>query len=166
LLALACCVAPVIAAADPAAPPESAIVSLWRALSNEPGKSADVAALSQLFHADAVVFGSRYREGKPQLTMVPAAKFIASQSAVSSAGFFECEIHREIRVYDRFATVYSVVESRSDKAAPKPDFTGVNSLQLHRGDDGWKIISLYFQAEVPALVVPSGGGVSGKCLAS
>ncbi|HEU4781663.1 MAG TPA: hypothetical protein VFS58_17420 [Steroidobacteraceae bacterium] len=163
---MVCCLAPLAAAAEaPVAPtPEAALVSLWRALSNEPDTSADVPMLVRLFHADAVVFGSRYREGKAQLTVTPAAKFIESQSAVNSAGFFECEIHREIRQYDRFATAYSVVESRKLRAAEQPDFTDVNSIQLYRGDGGWKIISLYFQVEVPALAVPRASGISGKCL--
>ncbi|HEU5134069.1 MAG TPA: hypothetical protein VFU13_02895 [Steroidobacteraceae bacterium] len=141
-------------------------MSLWRALSNEPGKSADVATLTRLFHADAVVFGSLYRDGKPQLTVTPAAKFIESQSVASSTGFFECEIHRDVRRYDRFATVYSVVESRGERTAQKADFTGVNSIQLHHGADGWRIISLYFQVELPTLAVPRGDGTPGKCLGS
>jgi hypothetical protein len=141
-----------------------AVSTLWRALSHAPGAAADTAALSQLFHADAVVFGDRYRNGQATLTATKGQDFIASLKTVRAAGFYECEVARDIKEYDRFATVYSVVESRTDQGSARADFVGVNSIQLYRTDSGWQIVSLYYHVERPGAPVSLGNGKSGVCL--
>lgn len=93
-----------------------------------------------------------------------ASDFITGQRQVRPTGFHECEVVREVREYDRFATVYSVVETRRDSSSAKADYTGVNSIQLYRDNEGWKIVSLYYHVERPGLPIPLGGGLSGKCL--
>ncbi|WP_300616552.1 hypothetical protein [Dokdonella sp.] len=155
---------PIAASAAPSARPEDAIASLWRAFSHEAGASADVATLGRLFHADGIVFGSRYRDGAPSLRATRAADFVKSLDRIGDDAFHECEIARDVKVYDRFATVYSVVESRTRKTSATPDFTGVNSIQLYRLGDEWKIVSLYYQVGKDDLPIPLDGGVSGRCL--
>lgn len=143
IAALALLLAPALAQAS-ANTPEQAVASLWRALSHEPGERPDLATLRELFHEDAVVFGSRTRDGKPTLTRRSAAEFLAALDSVDEAGFHENEIHRDVQAADRFATVYSVVESRTERDAPKADFTGVNSLQLYFDGERWRVLSLYY----------------------
>ncbi|WP_374471943.1 nuclear transport factor 2 family protein [Arenimonas sp.] len=135
--------------------PGQAVASLWRALSHEPGEAADLATLRGLFHEDAVVFGSRSRDGKPSLTRRSAAEFLAALAGVDASGFHEREIHRMVEVVDRFATVYSVVESRTDRDAPKADFTGVNSLQLYFDGERWRVLSLYYHVPDDARDIPA-----------
>jgi hypothetical protein len=144
--------------------PEGTVAALWRAMSHEAGVAADTATLRAIFHADAVVFGSRLREGRPSLKRSAIGDFLAAFEPVGDAGFHEREIARSIEAYDRFATVYSVVESRTDAAARAPDFTGVNSLQLYREDDGWKIVSLYYHVETPGQPIPEAADLTGRCL--
>lgn len=144
--------------------PEAAVSALWRALSNEPGASADVATLERLFHADAVVFGGSYRDGNPVLQRKAATEFLTPYRKVSDKGFHECEIARVVQAYDRFATVYSVVESRAQPDAPKPDFVGVNSIQLYQAGTQWKILSLYYHVGNPALPIATPGAQSGACI--
>ncbi len=144
--------------------PEAAVSALWRALSNEPGARADVATLERLFHADAVVFGGSYRDGNPVLQRKAATEFLTPYRKVSDKGFHECEIARVVQAYDRFATVYSVVESRAQPDAPKPDFVGVNSIQLYQVGSEWKILSLYYHVGKEGLPIPLEGGRSGACM--
>lgn len=144
--------------------PEHTVSSLWRAMSHEAGAAADVATLRGIFHADAVIFGSRLRVGRPSLRRSSAGDFLKALEPVREVGFHECEIARSIETYDRFATVYSVVESRADASTVQPDFTGVNSLQLYRDDDGWKIVSLYYHVGPAELSIPGAQGRSGDCL--
>jgi hypothetical protein len=151
-------------AGDAAQSPEAAVAALWRALSNEPGAAADTATLSALFHRDAMIFGARRIDGKPELHVTPVAKFIESQAARSENGFYECEIARSVNRYGRLAAVYSVVESRSRRDQESPDLTGVNSLQLYQTDGGWKIVSLYYHLEDDEVPVPLEEGRSGRCL--
>lgn len=144
--------------------PERTVSALWRAMSHDAGAAADVATLRGLFHPDAVIFGSRLRNGQASLRRSMAVDFLKALEPAGDAGFHECEIVRRVEAYDRFATVYSVVESRTDPSARKPDFTGVNSLQLYRDDDGWKIVSLYYHVGPIDLPIPDAANRSGDCL--
>lgn len=150
--------------ASAAATPEAASAALWRALSHAPGVAADTEALSRLFHPDSVVIGARYRGDAPTLSIGKGSDFIAGLRQARPSGFYECEVARDVKRQDRFATVYSVVESRTDPKAEKADFVGVNSIGLHRGEDGWKIVSLYYHVGKPDAQVALEGGRSGVCL--
>lgn len=146
------------------ATPEQTVAALWRAMSHDPGAGADVAALKNLFHPDAAVFGASMKDGIASLNRTAIADFLRSQETVSGKGFYECEVAREIKVYDRLAVAYSVVESRRVKGQGAPMFVGANSLQLYRSDDGWTILSLHYQLAKPGEPIPLNGGVAGKCL--
>jgi hypothetical protein len=115
----------ILAAALLAAPatPEQAVATLWRALSHEAGQPGDETALRAILHPDAMVYGARYRDGAAALSVARGSDFAAGIGRVGGKGFHECEVAREVRQYDRFAAVYSVVESRTERAAPKADFT-------------------------------------------
>ncbi len=156
----------ILAAALLAVPatPEQAVATLWRALSHDAGKAGDEAALRAILHPDAMVYGARYRDGAAALSVARGTDFAAAIGRVDDKGFHECEVAREVRQYDRFATVYSVVESRQERTAARADFTGVNSIQLYRADDGWRIIGLYYQVERPGQPISLQGGKPGACL--
>lgn len=147
-----------------AATPEVAVAQLWKASSHAPGVAADTATLERLFRSDAVVAGGRYASGTPVFQATKAVDFIQGQRQARPHGFYECEVSRQVIQYDRFATVYSVVETRRDPAAPKADYTGVNSIQLYRDDTGWKIFSLFYHVEKAGLPIPLDGGKTGACL--
>lgn len=144
--------------------PDNTVAALWRAMSHEAGVAADAAALRDIFHNDAVVFGSRLRNGQPSIKRTAIADFLDSFDTVSETAFHECEIARRTDAFDRFAAVYSIVESRTDAASVEPDFTGVNSIQLYRDDDGWKIVSLYYHVGSTDLAIPGAERRSGRCL--
>ncbi|TFW35895.1 DUF4440 domain-containing protein [Massilia horti] len=144
--------------------PEQTVAALWPSLSHAAGEPGDAATLGRLFQPDGVVFGGTHRENKPVFTRTSAADFITAQGRPRPKPFYECEVAREVKTYDRFATVYSVVESRTDRNAAKPDFVGVNSIQLYKFDDEWKIIALYYHVESPGLRISLEGGKSGICL--
>lgn len=163
LLALALMLAPIGAFAS-LGTPEAVVAALWRALSHDPGGKADVAALNRILDRDAVILGGRYKDGMPLLERTTVDAFVDAQGRASSEGFYECEVSRLVRTYDRFATVYSVVESRSSRTALKPDFVGVNSIQLYRFGDEWRIVSLYYHLQRHGLPVSLDDGQSGKCI--
>lgn len=155
---------PVLASATQNTPDET-VSEFWRALSNDPGASADVATLKRLFHPDAVIFGVQYKDSVANIRRTALADFLSSQQTVSGKGFYECEVAREVKIYDRFAVVQSVVESRRDKAAINPALVGINNIQLYKEGGDWKILSLYYQVERPGLPIHLGDGKSGQCLA-
>jgi hypothetical protein len=144
--------------------PEQVVAAFWRALENEPGKSPDVAMLNHLFDKDAIFFWLRERDGRALLTQSAASEYIQKISKPGEKGFYECEVKREVKIYDRFATVYSIVESRFDAKAVQPKLTGINSIQLYKDVDEWKIISVYYHIDKMDRPIPLDGGVSGKCI--
>lgn len=144
--------------------PAAVVAELWRASSHAPGVAADADRLQGLFRSDAMVTGGRYHEDKPVFQAVKARDFISAQRQARPHGFYECEVVREVREYDRFATVYSIVETRRDPKAAKADYTGVNSIQLFRDEAGWKIVSLFYHVARPGESVPLDGGKTGVCL--
>lgn len=145
---------------------EETVVALWNAISNDAGATADAATLQRIFHPDAVIFGGRYKDGKPLVRRSLLTDFLKPFAKVQEKGFYECEISRVVQTYDRFAVAYSVVESRTEKTAAKPDFVGVNSVQLYLDGAQWKILSLYYHVEKTGLPIVEKGAVSGKCLNS
>ena len=162
LMALMLVPAPVWAAEST---PGEAVSALWKALSHEPGKGTDAAQLGRLFHRQAVVFGGYYEDGTPAMERTLAEDFLKSQGRAREDGFYECEVSRVVETYDRFATVYSVVESRTSKGATRPDAVGVNSIQLYKVGTEWKILSLYYHLQQDGNPVPLDKGISGKCIA-
>ena len=144
--------------------PGAVVAALWQASSHAPGVAADTDRLRTLFRSDGIVAGGVVRDGKPVFRTMSAMDFVASQRKARPHGFYECEVAREVREHDRFATVYSVVETRRDPTAAKADYTGLNSIQLYRDEQGWKIVSLYYQVGEPGAPVPLAGGKSGVCL--
>lgn len=142
--------------------PGRASAQFWPALSSEAGKRPDIATMRALFHPDAMIYGGNNRAGKGSFTATPLKKFLAGIDEQRKKPFHECEVLREVRQFDRFAQVYSVVESRSGSSTA--DFTGVNTLLMQFDGDQWKVAALYYQLGPDSVPVPLGQGKSGACL--
>jgi hypothetical protein len=61
--------------------------------------------------------------------------------------FFEIEVLRDERRFGGLAHVLSAYETRHAPSASEPFARGVNSLQLIREDDAWKVLSLFWDEE-------------------
>jgi len=103
-------------------------------------------------------------ESKPLPRRGLLADFLKAFAKVLQNGFSECEIFRVVQSYDPFAVAYSVVESRTEKTATKPDFVGVNTVQLYKQAESWQILSLYYHVEKPDLPIAASNAESGSCL--
>ena len=145
LLAWIACMAEGKAAEPQTQQLETAVSQMWQAMSHAPDVAADVAVLQPLFHPDAMVAGARPGAGK--LRQQSGSAFLQTLQQVSPKGFYECEIGREVRIYGAFATVLSLVESRSDPSQKQADVTGINSLHWYHNGDKWQLISLYYYLE-------------------
>ncbi|KZN31684.1 hypothetical protein N474_02135 [Pseudoalteromonas luteoviolacea CPMOR-2] len=147
-----------------ASSPQQTVADLWQALSHDKNSKPNINKLKQLLHPEAKVFGIHFKNEKHSLMAKSGGEFIELLDKASKRGFYECEIVRNAKVYDHFAHVYSVVETRFDMIHKQPAFTGVNSIQLIKSDGRWQIISLYYQVENPNKGIPLEGGISGRCL--
>lgn len=151
LLAALCC----SGAAAAQETPEAAVDSLWRALSHGPDAGADREALQALFAPGAQIYGIGERDGRRVLRQRSAAEFVEAQAKPDASAFHEREVHREVRRYADFAEVFATVESRTDAAADKADFTGINSLHLVEQDGRWRIVGLFYAIERPGQPLPA-----------
>ncbi|MBQ4864176.1 hypothetical protein J8L98_21020 [Pseudoalteromonas sp. MMG013] len=144
--------------------PETTLSQLWQALSHAPEEKPNIAKLKTLLHPKSTVYGSQVKGQQPVFSTMLGTEFIEAVNKPSSTGFYECEIARTVEEYDRFAHVYSIVETRSNKAQIAADFVGVNSIQLYRATDKWQILSMYYHIADPKLPLSLGDGQSGKCI--
>lgn len=124
--------------------PDEAMDALWNALSHEAGSSPDTSTLERLFSDQAVVFGSRTIRDEPVLTRQAKEEFIDRLRALRAYRFVECEVDRSVTAEGPFAAVESRVVSERDSERESTRFVGINSVQLHRNETGWVILSLYY----------------------
>lgn len=137
---------------------DEAVGRLWRAIGHAPGQASDVAALRQLFHPQAQVYGQRLQASSLQVGAWPLAEFLADLAQPAPRGLHECEVERQQRRFGGHAQVYSVVQTRRDPAEPAPAYTGVNSMQWQLGPQGWQLLSLHYALETPGLSLPPPAG--------
>lgn len=63
--------------------------------------------------------------------------------------FHEREVVRSQRIFGGFAHVLSAYETKQSEGAREPFARGVNSIQLIRESDGWRVLSLLWDEEGP-----------------
>ena len=131
---------------------EKTLQLLWQSLSHDPHSGPDISLLEQIFHPQGVVYAVTHDNDKPELKKWSVAEFIRQLDKIHEKGFYECEISREIKIFNDIAHAMSLVSTRFDKYQQEPEFIGVNSIQLYYDQKRWLIVSLYYQVpdKVPA----------------
>ena len=78
-----------------------------------------------------------------------------SEEFLMSQGFFEIETGNRMEVYGNLAQVWSAYEGRTGSADGPVFVTGINSFQLVKTGDGWRVFSILWQAANDDLPVPA-----------
>jgi len=78
-----------------------------------------------------------------------------SEEFLMSQGFYEIETGNRIEIYGNLAQVWSAYEGRTGSADGPVFVTGINSFQLVKTEDGWKVFSILWQAANDDLPVPA-----------
>lgn len=78
-----------------------------------------------------------------------------SEEFLVSQGFFEIETGNRIEIFGNLAQVWSAYEGRTGSADGPVFVTGINSFQLVKTEDGWKVFSILWQAANDDLPVPA-----------
>ena len=89
--------------------------------------------------------GARLIHGDKVMTPDEFAK--ASQPYFQEHGFFERPVANSIERYGDMAQVWSPYQSRNKSDDEKPFAKGVNSFQLVRRDDQWKILTILWSEQ-------------------
>lgn len=115
---------------------------LYAVISFEEGEEPNWPGFEQIFSPHARITrltaeGTDYLDPKSFLAMV---RNLLEVGAYTS--FFEFEVARRVELFGDIAQVWSVYETRRDKAALEALGRGVNSIQLIRERDTWRILGL------------------------
>jgi hypothetical protein len=136
---------------------DSAIAALYEVISGPAGKERDWDRFRALFVPGArLIPAGRTLEGDGAKANVLTPDEFAERAgeAVKRQGFFESEIHRRAETFGPIAHVWSTYESRHAEGED-PFIRGINSIQLLRDGDHWRIVTIYWTAETPENPIPA-----------
>lgn len=66
--------------------------------------------------------------------------------------FYEIETARRINIFGNMAHAWSIYEARRSPDANDLDRRGINSIQLYKDADGWKVMSMIWDNEREGVV--------------
>lgn len=154
----ACQSPPTLAPADAAARAEALAVvdAVYAAVSGPKGATKDPQALLALFVPDGrVTLARTATDGTAIVSGMTATAFanlIVRNSTLGS--FYETPIQTRIELFGGLATAWSSFTARHAPAEP-PFVRGINSFQLVRTADGWRIVSIAWHEETANLRLPA-----------
>jgi hypothetical protein len=122
------------------------ILSLYRAISGPAGVPRDWDAFRAVFVPDARIAPFHIEEGgEAVFTVLTPEDYVTTRTPIFAANaFFEDETTHDVTISGRIAHVFSGYEAR--RAPEDEPFTwGVNSIQLVRGADRWRVTSMTWE---------------------
>ena len=113
----------------------------YRAISGRAGERRDWELFRSCYVADARIAPFHIGgDGAVRFDIMSPDDYIASRDPLLIANdFFEVETQHDCRIEGRIAHVYSHYEARREPSGP-PFASGVNSIELVKTADGWKIV--------------------------
>lgn len=135
------------------------VVDAMYAMISGPAGPRDWSTQDAVFHPDCRQIRTGVDEqGHPWRQSFSLAEYRANADALlAEKDFFEVETGREIRVFGNIAHVWSAYEARTAPDDAVPERRGINSIQLYKGEDGWKIIHMIWDNERDGVPLPAVG---------
>lgn len=122
---------------------DGSVNSFWLSISGPAGMSGDINKLGNLLHENFLIAGTS-ANNPDKLRFSDKDAFLQSMQKPRKQGFYECELYRDSRVTESFASVLSVVESRVLPQVPRDSQIGINNIQLQFLEGRWQILSLHY----------------------
>jgi hypothetical protein len=134
---------------------ETTVLAVYNVISGPAGRR-DWNRFEALFAPDARMVVSGEADGAPKTTVLTPKDYIARSTPVfNEKGWFERPVATRILRYGNIAQVWSTYEGRQASGDEKPSVRGVNSIQLVRIGNEWKVQSLVWQQEDAAHPIPA-----------
>lgn len=136
-----------------------AVVDGMYAMISGPAGPRDWSTQDAVFHPDCRQIRTGVdAQGAPWRLSFSLAEYRANADALlADMDFFEVETGREIRVFGNIAHVWSAYEARQAPGDAAPERRGINSIQLYKGEEGWKIIHMIWDNERDGVPLPAVG---------
>ena len=119
-----------------------------------PAGPRDWSRQDAIFHAESRQMRTWIdAEGKPAVKIMGGDDY-ARETAPFFAenAFYEIETARKVNIFGNIAHAWSIYEARRSPDAADLDRRGINSIQLYKDVDGWKVISMIWDNERPGVV--------------
>ena len=134
-------------------PPEysldGTVNSLYEVISGEIGEKRDWKLFKSLFAEGArmVPLHQKPEVGAIATYLNPQDYIDRSSQWLLENGFFEIEIHRQIDQFGDMAHVFSTYEAYHSMSDEQPFLKGINSIQMYRDKERWKILNMTWLQE-------------------
>jgi hypothetical protein len=134
---------------------DSTVLAVYNVISGPAGRR-DWDRFEALFAPGARLISTK-RAGGVVTANVMTPKEYADKAGVyfKEHGFFERPVHNSEERFGDIAHVFSTYESRHASSDDKPFTRGINSFQLVRIGDDWKVLSIFWQEEDAAHPIPA-----------
>jgi hypothetical protein len=86
--------------------------------------------------------------------MTPHEYATKAKEYFADHGFFEHPIANRVEHFGDIAHVFSTYESRHASSDEKPFARGINSFQLVRSGDDWRVLTIFWPEEDAAHPIP------------
>jgi hypothetical protein len=107
-----------------------------------------------LFAEGARLIVMRVLSGHPAPLVMTVEDFVARSGAnTQTNGFYESEVARRMETFGNIAHVFSTYESRR-APGDKPFARGINSFQLVKDGDAWKVMTILWDSEREGNAIP------------
>ena len=136
---------------------DNVIDALYGVISGDKGVERDWDRFRNLFIPEAkLVPSSKNKEGKLVYRIMSPDDYINSSGRyLVENGFHEVEIHRVTEQYGSLLHLWSTYESYRQKSDTHPFMRGINSIQLIKQGEGWKIVQIYWLGETEDNALPA-----------
>jgi hypothetical protein len=129
---------------------DAVISAYYDVISGPKGEARDWDRFRSLFIDDARLITTRPGpEGIRAIKLTPEQFITASRRYFEGGGYFEREVYRRLDTYGTIAHALSTYESRRRDDAPDYYSRGINSIQVIRDGEGWRIATIMWDHERP-----------------
>jgi hypothetical protein len=134
---------------------ESAVQAVYTVISGPAGQR-DWVRFEGLFAPGARLISTRRKDGVVTANVMTSQEYATKAGAYfADHGFFERPAANRVERFADIAHVFSTYESRHASSDEKPFARGINSFQLVRIGDDWKVLTIFWQDEDAAHPIPS-----------
>ena len=146
---------PVAPRAEDVTSVDAIIKAYYESISGPKGEARDWDRFRSLFLPDADLMSvQQMHDSSKLISLTPSEYMHLNSNYFENGGYFESEIHREVRAYGIVAQVFSTYESRRQAEAPAYS-RGINAFQLLNDGTRWWIASSTWDRENPHDPIPS-----------
>jgi hypothetical protein len=129
---------------------DSVIKAVYEAISGPAGSPRDWVRFKALFADGARLIP--VRAAGPAVS-TPDEYAERAKPIFEKAGFYETELARKLETFGNIAHAFSTYESRH-APGEKPFARGINSFQLVKIGDTWKVMTIFWDSERPGNPLP------------